>query len=374
MNNSQILKVDLGERSYDIVIGDELLSSSGENILNATSDTSQYIIVTDENIPDEYVSKLQKLLSGDDVSISNSVIKLKAGEGRKSFRGVEYLLDKIFEHNPDRKTTLIALGGGVIGDITGFAASILLRGVRFIQVPTTLLAQVDSSVGGKTGVNNKFGKNLIGSFYQPKLVLADTDILRKLPEREFLSGYAEVVKYGLINDAEFFDWLGDNLDKILAKDAEALQYIIKKSCQSKADIVAKDEREGGVRALLNLGHTFGHAIELQAGYSDILRHGEAVSIGMVFAFELSNKMGLCSEDDIKKVKEHLSKAKLPISLKDVEKDSWDVDALMKAMAGDKKASNGKMVFILANAIGDSFIEKNIDESIVRELVESFVGA
>lgn len=366
MTNSETLKLELGDRSYEIVIGSGLLPSVWERIAKIAK-PSQVIIVTDENIPNKYVTSLQK-----SIGCTNHLITLKPGEERKSFRGVEYLLDRIFEHSPDRKTLLIALGGGVIGDITGFAASILLRGVDFIQIPTTLLAQVDSSVGGKTGVNNKSGKNLIGSFYQPRLVLADTEILKDLPQREFLSGYAEVVKYGLINDAEFFNWLDAHIDKILAKDAESLQYIVRKSCESKASIVAKDEREGGVRALLNLGHTFGHALEHQTGYSDKLRHGEAVAIGMVFAFELSVKMGLCKADSVDKIKAHLAKAGLPVSPLTVSK-KWDIDALMQAMLQDKKANSGKMVFILAKDIGKCFIEKNIDEAVVREVVKGFVA-
>lgn len=366
MKEFKKLKVDLENRSYEIIIGDNLLEKAGDFIYGVTKH-QHFIIVTDDNIPEQYASKIVVSLGAE---ANVQIIRIKAGESSKSFSSLEDLLDNIFATLPERNVTLIALGGGVIGDLTGFAASILLRGVNFIQIPTTLLSQVDSSVGGKTGVNNKYGKNLIGSFYQPKLVLIDIKTLNTLPQRELLAGYAEVVKYGLINDREFFNWLDNNLDKILAKDAEALKHIIYKSCEAKAKIVEEDEKEGGKRALLNLGHTFGHALEQQAGYDGKLVHGEAVAIGMVMAFTMSQKMGICTQDDVNFVREHLLKAGLPVSPLDI-KASWDKPQLLKAMSQDKKVSDGKLVFILAKEIGDCFIEKNVDVNIVCDIVNSF---
>jgi len=361
------LDVDLGQRSYDIVIGKDILQEAGSFIKKVVKH-NHFIIITDDNIPQEYEQKITVSLGAD---ANVETIRIPSGESSKSFASLESLLDDIFATSPERNVTLIALGGGVIGDLTGFAASILLRGVNFIQVPTTLLSQVDSSVGGKTGINNKYGKNLVGSFYQPKLVLIDIDTLSTLPERELLAGYAEVVKYGLINDREFFNWLDDNLDKILAKEPEALKHIIYKSCEAKAKIVEMDEREGGKRALLNLGHTFGHALEQQAGYDGSLVHGEAVSIGMVMAFVMSCKMGFCKQEDVELAREHLKKSGLPVSPLDI-KDSWDATQMLKAMSQDKKVSDGKLVFILASAIGESFIEKNVDAAVVSDTIDSFL--
>ena len=366
MSKIDILKLDLGERGYDIIIGSSIIKNA-ENYIKTSVSSKDFVIVTDENIPQEFITNLENSLQG-----IKKIIRLPAGEQTKNFEKLKYVLDEIFSIKPDRKITIIALGGGVIGDLTGFAASILLRGVNFIQIPTTLLSQVDSSVGGKTGINNKFGKNLVGSFYQPKLVLIDLDTIKTLPEREFLAGYAEVVKYALINDAAFFDYLEQNLDKILQKDEETLRYIINKSCKAKADIVAQDEREGGVRALLNLGHTFGHAIELACGYDGKIVHGEAVAIGMVFAFELSHRLGLCEKPAINKVKSHLEKCSLPTSPLDIS-DNWNKDTLLDAMFQDKKAQDGKLVFILANAIGDSFIKKDIDSNIVLDTIKQAIN-
>lgn len=370
MKSPEKVKVELGERSYDILIGEELLKSSADYLKGKV--TFPCFIVTDSNIPDAYSSALKNAVESFASGKTVEIIKIAAGESSKSFNGLEGLLDKIFPFNPERKTTLIALGGGVVGDLTGFAASILLRGVNFIQIPTTLLSQVDSSVGGKTGINNKFGKNLIGSFYQPSLVLADISTLATLSHREFLAGYAEVVKYGLINDAEFFNWLEENLDLVINKKPDALKYIIARSCKAKADIVASDEKEGGARALLNLGHTFGHAIEQQLEYDGRVVHGEAVAIGMVFAFMLSNKLGLCSKDDVEAVKNHLKKAGLPVSPLDLQKE-WDAEELMAAMQKDKKVSDGKMVFILVKGIGKSFIQKDIDSKIIHDTIISVIN-
>jgi 3-dehydroquinate synthase len=378
MSEHETLEVKLGERSYDIVVGSRLIEKAGGRMLEVLP-SKKVFIVTDDNVAPLYLGKLQSSLR--DAGITHNYFITKHGEQSKSFSNLEKLLDAIFETNPDRKTTLIALGGGVVGDLTGFAASIILRGINFIQIPTTLLAQVDSSVGGKTGINNKFGKNLIGAFHQPLLVLADTDTLATLPKREFAAGYAEVVKYGLIGDIKFFDWLNqevnsclennENVLEELQKNITALKTIIKQSCGEKANIVSQDEREGGIRALLNLGHTFGHALEKAMGYSDKLLHGEAVSIGMVFAFKLSQKMGLCEQAEVIKVINHLKSAGLPTSPLEIKNNwgyVWNADDLMNSMRQDKKAFSGKMTFILVRGIGQSFIENNIPETIIRELV------
>lgn len=365
MNDFETLKVGLENCSYNILIGNDLLTKAGEHLLKVLP-TKKVFIVTDDNIAPLYLEALQKSLH--ECGITHSSYIIAHGEQSKSLSSLENLLNKIFEQKPDRKTTLIALGGGVIGDLTGFASSIILRGINFIQIPTTLLAQVDSSVGGKTGINNKYGKNLVGAFYQPLLVLADTSILKTLSEREFLAGYAEVVKYGLINDLDFFNWLDASLKAILQKDNDSLQYIIKTSCAAKAKIVIEDERESGVRALLNLGHTFGHALETLTGYSDKLLHGEAVAIGMAFAFNLSHKMGLCKINEVETVINHLKKAGLKTSPLDI-KPNWNTNNIIELMRQDKKAFDGKMTFILAKKIGDCFIENNVPENIVRDLID-----
>jgi len=374
MSSIETLKVELEDRSYEILIGGGLLANAGEHLAKVLP-TKKVFIVTDDNVAKLYLKILEEAL--DKVGIISHSHVITHGEQSKSFANLENLLDAIFATKPDRKTTLIALGGGVVGDLTGFAASIILRGINFIQIPTTLLAQVDSSVGGKTGINNKFGKNLVGSFYQPLLVLADTDTLHSLPEREFKAGYAEVVKYGFINDLAFFEKLKEALPNIsneqIRKSLEVISKdhimtpIVKTSCMSKAKIVSADEREGGVRALLNLGHTFGHALEKATGYSDKLLHGEAVAIGMVFAFKLSHKMGLCEAAQVQKVTEHLQGMGLPISPLEIKK-VWDVDDLMASMRQDKKAFNGKMTFILARKIGECFIENNVPENLVRDVI------
>ncbi len=363
------LQVDLGNRSYNIEIGNGIIANSGA-MLAKILPSKKVFIVTDDNVAPLYLYTLEQSL--DNAGISHDSCTLPHGEQTKSFSSLENLLDIIFAQKPDRKTTLIAIGGGVIGDLTGFAASIILRGINFVQIPTTLLAQVDSSVGGKTGINNAFGKNLVGAFYQPLLVLADTNTIKTLPQREFLAGYAEVVKYGIINNQEFFKYLCDNLAAIQSHDNATLQYLIKTSCEAKAKIVAEDEREGSSRALLNFGHTFAHALEKSTGYSDKLLHGEAVAIGMVFAMKLSYKMGLCSIDAVTGLEEHLKEAGLKTSPLEIRQD-WDSKELVDAMRQDKKAFDGKMTFILARSIGDSFIENNVPEDKVIETLEDVLS-
>jgi len=365
----EIVKVELGDRAYDIVIGESLLADSLSYIEPLLSSKSIFII-TDENVVEAgHLSTLKNSFSGAKLDI-NEII-LPAGESTKSFSVFEDLLNKILAHRPERKTTLIALGGGVIGDITGFAASVLLRGVDFIQIPTTLLSMVDSSVGGKTGINTKYGKNLIGTFYQPKLVLADISTLLTLADREVLAGYAEVVKYGLIDDAEFFAELEAEVTSG-SQDIIRSKTAIKKCCEAKARIVAEDEREGGKRALLNLGHTFGHALEAEMGYDGRLLHGEAVSVGMVIAFQFSYKIGLCSKNDVERVKSHLQQVGLPVNISDIKGENFNAETLVNNMKQDKKVSDGKLVFILVNGIGQSFIKKDISVDDVTSFVKEII--
>ena len=288
------ISVDLGARSYDIIVGTDLLSKAGRHIAPLVK-IHPAIIVTDETVAPLHLATLRGSLSA--AGIAAETIVLKAGESTKEFAGLEYLASAILDLAPERASTLIALGGGVVGDITGFAASVILRGIDFIQIPTTLLSQVDSSVGGKTGINTRHGKNLVGSFYQPRLVLADTDVLDTLPRRELLAGYAEVVKYGLLGYSDFFTWLETNGVAILAGYDAARRHAVITSCDAKAKIIAGDEREMGQRALLNLGHTFAHTLEAETGFGSRLLHGEAVSIGMVMAFDLSMRLGLCPAED-----------------------------------------------------------------------------
>ncbi|MDH3335738.1 MAG: 3-dehydroquinate synthase, partial [Rhodospirillaceae bacterium] len=294
------------------------------------------------------------------------------GEESKSFTMLEELIEGLLELKVERTTTLIALGGGVIGDLVGFAAAITLRGVPFIQIPTTLLSQVDSSVGGKTGINSRFGKNLVGAFYQPRLVLGDIATLDTLPRREILSGYAEVVKYGLISDVGFFDWLVENANALIEGNVEARIKAVLTSCKAKADIVAKDERESGVRALLNLGHTFGHALEAETGYSDKLLHGEAVAIGSVMAFDLSQRTGHCSIDDFQKVRDHFESIGLAVGISDIMQPDWTSNRMLEHMSRDKKVKNGKIAFVLAHGIGDAFITSDISNETVIGMIEDYL--
>ena len=360
------LKVELGDRGYDILVGGNLLDQAGEFIRPVAS-LQKAVIVTDSNVAPLYLSRLQASLERAGIS-QNSII-LPAGEATKDLAHLEELTSLLLSTPVERKTMLIALGGGVIGDITGFAAAITLRGMEFIQIPTSLLAQVDSSVGGKTGINTPQGKNLIGAFHQPRLVLADISTLKTLPLREFLAGYAEVAKYGLLGNYEFFSWLENNGKKICAGDPDALRYAVLTSCEDKARVVAEDERETGNRALLNLGHTFGHSLEAQVGYGGKLLHGEAVAIGMDMAFELSSRMGLCSGQDRQRAHNHLQSVGLDLSIKSLADSTWTADALLAHMQTDKKVQDGKLTFILARAIGDTFITNDVDLNTVRSVLE-----
>jgi 3-dehydroquinate synthase len=357
--------VSLGERSYDIKVGPELISRAG-TYLKPLLRRARVAIVTDENVARIHLPALERGL--DEAGIRHTAIRMPAGESTKCFAELQRLTEWLLETGVERGDLVLALGGGVIGDLTGFAAAIARRGVDFAQIPTTLLSQVDSSVGGKTGINTPQGKNLVGAFYQPRLVLADTGALETLPMRELLAGYAEVVKYGLINDRPFFDWLEANLDGIKSGDVAARTYAIVKSCEAKAAIVAADERESNVRALLNLGHTFGHALEAATGFSNRLVHGEGVSVGMALAFDLSVKLGLCPGQDAIRLHRHLERAGLPCRLADVP-GLPDADELIMLMGQDKKVVDGKLTFILARGIGEAFITRDVDPAALRALLK-----
>ncbi len=367
----ETVNVELGARRYDIHVGEQLLASAGKLIAPVLKQP-RVIIVTDTNVAPIYLETLEGALT--DENIAHHSIILPAGEQTKSFQHLEELIDGILDAQTERGTTLIALGGGVIGDITGLAAAITLRGLDFVQIPTTLLAQVDSSVGGKTGIDTRHGKNLVGSFHQPRLVLADTGTLDTLPERELRAGYAEVVKYGLIKDDAFFAWLEKNGVAICAGDKNAQRQAIVTCCKAKAEIVAADEHESGQRALLNFGHTFAHAFEAQTGYSDRLLHGEAVAIGMSHAFALSHKLELCDAGETTRVNKHLSETGLPSSLKGIAQPSWSAEALLGHMSKDKKVRDGHLTFILARRIGDAFISHDVDNGHVKALLEETLAA
>ncbi len=358
----RIVQVDLGARSYDIVIGQDVLGDIKDYLLPVTNG-GRIHVVTDENVYGLYKDRLYGLEQ--DVSVT----VLPAGESQKSFPVLQKVLDDLFEQSLDRADTLVAFGGGVIGDLTGFAASIYKRGCKFVQIPTTLLAQVDSSVGGKTAINVPQGKNLVGAFYQPSRVLTDTSVLKTLPERQLKAGYAEVLKYGLLGNRDFFNWLEDNGANVLALEPEATAEAIAISCQMKAAIVAADEREQGQRALLNLGHTFGHALEAQSGYSDDLLHGEGVSAGMEMAFAFSSALGFCPTGDVKAVSNHLQRHKLT-TIEDVKPWTTDPAVLLKHMGQDKKNEAGRLTFILTRAIGEAFVQKDVAPDQLRNYLEA----
>ncbi len=350
--------VDLGARSYPIVIGPGLLERAGSLIAGHLR-RPKTAIVTDENVAALHLETLVSTLERE--GIDTSAIKVPAGEQSKCFTELARVSDALLEAGIERSDTIIAFGGGVVGDLAGFAAAILRRGVNFIQIPTSLLAQVDSSVGGKTGIDMSSGKNLIGAFHQPVLVIADTGLLNTLPEREFRAGYAEVVKYGLINDAAFYDWLDTNWRAIACGDTAARMHVVESSCRAKAAIVAADEREHGQRALLNLGHTFGHAFEAATGYSDRLLHGEAVALGMVLAHGFSAHLGLCAQELTGRVAAHLEKAGLPVRLDQINGHLPPPTELLNIMRQDKKTEAGKLTFILTRGVGEAFVAKDVGD-------------
>jgi 3-dehydroquinate synthase len=360
MNAMTSLTVPLGARSYPIHIGEGLLAQSGA-LLAPLLPQRRAFLIADAHTAPLYAARVRDSLLAS--GIASDLVALPAGEETKSFAQFGQLMERLLALRPERSTGLIALGGGVIGDLTGFAASVLLRGVPFVQIPTTLLAQVDSSVGGKTAINSTHGKNLIGTFYQPLAVFADTETLRTLPPRQLRAGYAEVLKYGLLGDRAFFDWLETHGAAVLRGDPAALTHAVETSCRAKAAIVGADERESADRALLNLGHTFGHALEKAAGYGDALLHGEAVALGCLMAFELSARMGLCPAEDLAAVRNHLERLELLV------KPSFPCDpaALTSSCYQDKKVSGGTLTFVLAHGIGKAFVSREIKAAEVEEV-------
>ncbi len=366
----QKITVRLKDNSYDIHVGEGLLDQAGELVAPILA-RPKTVIITDENVARHQLPRLERALTNADISFGSLI--LPAGEATKSFKQLEKLLDRLLELRLERSDKIIAFGGGVIGDLVGFAASIYQRGIGFIQIPTTLLSQVDSAVGGKTGINSPRGKNLIGSFHQPDLVLTDVTVLDSLPEKQLLAGYAEVVKYGLIGDKGFFHWLEDNGRKIISGDPAARIEAILTSCRVKAHIVAEDEKEQGVRALLNLGHTFGHALEAEVGYSGDLLHGEAVAIGMVMAFDLSVKMGLCPASDAENVRRHLEDMSLPTTIghsnHPISKIHMTATDLYDHTLHDKKTSAGKVTYVLASAIGGAMLRRDVAPEDIREIFQ-----
>ncbi|WP_366656987.1 3-dehydroquinate synthase [Fodinicurvata sp. EGI_FJ10296] len=351
--------VALGERRYDILIGKGLLARA-DRLITPVMRSRRAVIVTDETVARAHAGDLVAAL--DAAGIAAAVETVPAGESSKSMTVLADLVERLLARGIDRSTTIVALGGGVVGDLAGFAAAVLLRGVDFVQVPTSLLAQVDSSVGGKTGVNAAAGKNLIGAFHQPRLVLADTGTLDTLPDREMKAGYAEIVKYGAIDRPDFFDWLESNGRSVLAREQAALAHAVAESCRSKAAIVAADEREHGGRALLNLGHTFAHALEAEAGYDGSLLHGEAVAIGMVMAFEFSVELGHCSAPDARRLRDHLADAGLPTTIGERFAAPPPAKRLFHHMTHDKKASGGRVTLILTRGIGGAFTTAETPET------------
>ena len=368
MSAIETLRVELGARSYNIVVGSGLLPRAGELIAPVIRQ-KRAIIVSDETVAQLHLEALRAGL--DKAGIAHQAIILPPGESSKDFAHFGKLAEDILALGIERITPLIALGGGVIGDLTGFAAATLLRGIDYVQVPTTLLSQVDSSVGGKTAIDSTHGKNLIGAFHQPVRVIADIDTLATLPRRELLAGYAEVVKYGFIRDRAFYDWLESAGPKLVAGDADLRREAVLKSCAAKAAVVAVDERETGERQLLNFGHTFGHALETETGFGDALLHGEAVALGMRLAFDLSAELGLCPKPSAARVRRHYEAVGLPVRLDQIANARRFASAdLIRHMSRDKKVRDGKITLILARDIGDAFISRAVE----RATLESFLAA
>ena len=365
-----IVDVALGSRAYDIVIGRDVLASLGAR-LAALRPGARTAIVTDRNVARHWLAPTEASLAAGGIATSQIIVE--EGEGSKSYAGLEKVSEALIAARIERNDLVIALGGGVVGDLAGFAAAILRRGVDFVQVPTSLLAQVDSSVGGKTGINSPQGKNLLGAFHQPVLVIADTAALDTLSPRQFRAGYAEVAKYGVLGDQAFFAWLELNHDEIF-KGGTAREHAIATSCRAKAAIVARDERETGDRALLNLGHTFGHALEAATGFSDRLFHGEGVAVGLVLAAQFSASLGMIAPSDAARVERHLAEVGLPTHLQDIagfaQEGLADADALMTLMAQDKKVRRGRLTFILLEAVGRAVIARDVEGALVRDFLKA----
>jgi len=368
---TETVHVPLGERSYNVRIGPGLIAAAGAEIAPFLA-RPRVAVITDEQVAPLHLPALKHAMDAEGFAVTT--LTLPAGEATKSWNSLGKTIEWLLAEKIERRDIVIALGGGVIGDLVGFAAAILRRGVRFVQIPTTLLAQVDSSVGGKTGINAPHGKNLIGAFHQPTLVLADTMALSTLENRDFLAGYGEVVKYGLLGDADFFGWLEANGAQVLAGDLDARIHVVRRSVEMKAEIVARDETEQGDRALLNLGHTFCHALEAATGYSDRLLHGEGVAIGCALAFELSVRLGLCAQEEPSRVREHLKSMGMKTDLRDISGDLPDAAKILDLMGQDKKVIDGCLRFILARGIGQAFVTDNVNPGIVRALLEDALAA
>lgn len=371
MNSVQSVHVPLDDRAYDIRIGEGLIARAGAEIAPLLH-RPRVAVLTDETVAAAHLGALEAGLASEGIGMT--ALALPPGEATKGWpefsRAVEWLL----EQKVERRDVVVALGGGVIGDLAGFAAAVLRRGVRFVQVPTSLLAQVDSSVGGKTGINSPLGKNLIGAFHQPSLVLADIGVLDTLTARDFLAGYGEVVKYGLLGDSAFFEWLEANGPAMASGDKSARAYAVRRSVEMKAEIVVRDETEQGDRALLNLGHTFCHALEAATGYSDRLLHGEGVAIGCALAFEVSARMGLCAQEDPSRVRAHLTTMGMKTDLADIPGDLPGAEGLLALMAQDKKVLDGQLRFILARGIGQAFVTSDVPPDLVREVLTDALAA
>ena len=365
--NTRRVPVGLGDRAYDVIIGTGLLDQAGK-LLATHYPRRRTVVVTDANVAAHHGERLTAALEAG--GIAADLIAVPPGEETKSFAGLEDLCDRLLALELDRGDVITAFGGGVVGDLAGFAAAIYKRGIDFVQIPTTLLAQVDSSVGGKTAIDTGRGKNLIGAFHQPACVLADLDMLATLPAREVRAGYGEVLKYGLLGDASFFDWLETHGAEVLDQQSDALIHAVARSVEMKADIVAQDEREGGKRALLNLGHTFGHALESEVGFGDGLLHGEAVGIGCAMAFRFSAFLGHCPVADIARVEAAIAQAGLPTRMTALPGAPFDAHRLIDHMRQDKKAERGALTFVLARGIGDAFVAKGVPaDTLHRFLIE-----
>ena len=365
------VRVPLGDRSYDVVVGSGLLRQAGE-LVSPLLNRPFAAVVTDENVAPLHLEALAAGLA--DAGVGHAALTLPAGESTKSWQGLERTVEWLVESRVERRDAVIALGGGVIGDLAGFAAAILRRGVALVQIPTSLLAQVDSSVGGKTGINSPSGKNLVGAFHQPSLVIADVATLASMDRRHLLAGYAEVAKYGFIGDREFFEWLESRGRGIVEGDEEARSQAVRRSVKTKADIVAGDETEWGDRALLNFGHTFCHALEAATGYSQRLLHGEGVSVGCALAFDLSAALELCSAQDAKRAKAHLAEMGMKTSIAQIPGELPDADGLIALMAQDKKVLDGRLRFVLSKGIGSAFLADDVPEDALKSILRESARA
>lgn len=365
-----VVPVELGTRSYEVRIGQGLLARAATEIAPLLR-RRKVAVITDDTVAATHLMELARAFEM--AGITLTALTIPPGEQSKGWPQLARCVEWLLEQKVERRDVVVAFGGGVVGDLVGFAAAILRRGVRFVQIPTTLLAQVDSSVGGKTGINTAQGKNLVGAFHQPSLVLADIDVLETLPSRDFLAGYGEVVKYGLLGDAAFFDWLEVN-GPDLARDPALRQYAVTRSVQMKAGIVSRDETEEGERALLNLGHTFCHALEKATGYSNRLLHGEGVAIGCALAFELSQRLGLCSQEAPSRVRAHLRAMGTKVDIADIQGSLPSAEALLALMGQDKKVVDGKLRFILARGIGEAFVADDVPHDVVLGVLTEALAA